>query len=186
MTLIVGISGSLRRESYNSALLRAAKDEAPDGVTIEIASIAEIPLYDGDREAAEGLPSAVVTLKDAIGRADGLLLATPEYNNGIPGVMKNAIDWASRPSKDIARVFGGRCVALMGASPGRFGTTLAQSAWLPVLRTLGADLWSGRLMVSGASTLFDAEGDLADPATRVRLRDFVAGFAATLKSQSPT
>jgi chromate reductase, NAD(P)H dehydrogenase (quinone) len=181
MTLIVGISGSLRRSSYNTGLLRAAQAAAPTGVRIEIAGIANIPLYNGDLEASDGLPRAVALFKDSIAHADALLFATPEYNNGIPGVMKNAIDWASRPATDIARVFGGKPAALIGASPGRFGTVLSQDAWLPVLRTLGVELWSGsRLMVSGASALFDDDGNLTDPDTQSRLRSFLAGFVVAI------
>ncbi|MDB5684112.1 MAG: reductase [Sphingomonas bacterium] len=177
MTIIVGISGSLRKHSYNSGLLRAAQAMMPAGARLEIASIAGIPLYDGDSEAADGIPASVTALKEAIAAADGLLIATPEYNNGVPGVLKNAIDWASRPPADLARVFGGKPVALIGASPGGFGTVLGQNAWLPVLRTLGTELWTGgRLLVSAASTLFDGEGNLTDEATRARLAAFMAGF----------
>lgn len=177
MTRILGISGSLRQGSLNSALLRAAVGLMPDGATLEIASLVGIPLYNGDEEAAHGLPAAVVALKDAIAGADGVLLVTPEYNNGIPGVFKNAIDWASRPASDSARVFGNRPFALIGASPGAFGTILAQDAWLPVLRALGTRLWSGgRLMASRADGLFDEQGRLTDEATRGRLRAFLAGF----------
>jgi chromate reductase len=95
---LVGISGSLRKHSYNTGLLHAAAEAMPDGVLFELVSIAGIPLYNADVEAAEGLPEAVVRLKAAIAGADGVLIATPEYNNGIPGVFKNAIDWASRPA----------------------------------------------------------------------------------------
>jgi NAD(P)H-dependent FMN reductase len=179
---IIGLSGSLRRASYNAGLLRAAKLAAPEGVEIEIGSIAEIPLYNGDVEAAEGLPPAVVALKAAIAAADGLLLVTPEYNNGVPGVFKNAIDWLSRPASDIPQVFGGKPVALIGASPGGFGTILSQNAWLPILRTLGTDLWTGRkMLVSGAGKLFDADGDLVDEAMREQLAKFLAGFAASIR-----
>lgn len=179
MTKIVGISGSLRKGSFNSALLRAAAGLMPEGAMLEIASIHGIPLYNGDEEEAQGLPPAVVALKEAIAAADGVLLATPEYNNGIPGVFKNAIDWASRPPADIGRVFGGRPFAVIGASPGNFGTILAQDGWLPILRTLGTRPWcGGRLMVSRASGLFDAEGRLTDDAMRDRLRDFLGGFVS--------
>lgn len=179
MTLIVGLSGSLRRHSYNAGLLRAAKAGAPQGTRIEIATIQGIPLYNFDAEEADGIPDAVTRLKDAVAGADGLLLATPEYNNGIPGVFKNAIDWMSRPPADIGRVFSGKPVAIIGASPGGFGTILAQDAWLSVLRTLGARLWTGgRLMVAGAGKSFSAEGELTDEAMRKRLEAFVADFAA--------
>ncbi|MEO9131926.1 MAG: NADPH-dependent FMN reductase, partial [Sphingomonas sp.] len=113
--------------------------------------------------------------------ADGLLLVTPEYNNGVPGVFKNAIDWMSRPPSDSQRVFGGRPVALIGASTGNFGTILSQNAWLPTLRTLGAELWTGgRLMVSGAGKAFDEEGNLADEAVRTKLAHFLTGFVASI------
>ena len=118
-------------------------------------------------------------LKAQVRAADGVILCTPEYNNGIPGVFKNAIDWLSRPNTDIAAVFGDRPFAVMGASPGGFGTLLAQNAWWPVLRTLRARVWfGGRLMVSHAGNVFDAEGALVDAKAREQLRAFVQGFAA--------
>lgn len=179
MTKIFGLSGSLRENSYNTALLRAAATVAPKGVEVDVATIRGVPLYDGDLEASEGVPAEVESLKDRLVSADGLLLVTPEYNNSVPGVFKNAIDWMSRPPTDIAKVFKGRPVAVMGASPGGFGTILAQSHWLPVLRTLGMRPWfEGRLMVSRAGSAFDEEGNLTDDSLRERLQDFVAGFAA--------
>lgn len=185
MAHLVGFSGSLRKESYNSALLRAAAGMLPAGSRMDVASIADFPLYNGDDEAASGVPASVTRLKDAIAAADGLLIATPEYNNSIPGVAKNAIDWLSRPPPDIPRVFGGKCVALIGASPGGFGTILSQNAWLPVLRTLGAELWTGgRLMVSRAGQVFDASGAIVDPKIEDALRAFVAGFVANVERTS--
>jgi chromate reductase len=179
MTTIVGISGSLRAGSINSALLRAATGEMPADATLEVATIRGIPLYDGDVEATQGIPDAVSRLKERIAAADGLLLVTPEYNNSIPGVFKNAIDWLSRPPADIARVFRGRPVAVIGASPGGFGTLLSQTAWLPVLKTLGADTYAGgRLQVSRAGDVFDASGTLVDARVREQLRTFLAGFCA--------
>lgn len=177
MTTILGISGSLRKGSYNSALLRAARDLAPAGATLAEGTIRGIPLYDGDEEAAHGTPPAVAALKEQIAAADGLLLVTPEYNNSLPGVFKNAIDWLSRPASDIGRLFGGRPVAVIGASMGGFGTILAQDAWLPVLRTLGTRPWfEGRLMVSRAQGVFDADGGLKDEALREQLAQFLDGF----------
>ena len=176
-TTIIGIAGSLRRGSFNAALLRAAAEAVSPATRLEIASIREIPLYDGDVEAEKGVPDAVQKLKDRIASSNGLLLVTPEYNNSLPGVFKNAIDWLSRPAKDIARVFGDRPVALMGATPGPGGTILAQSAWLPVLRTLGTRPWFGaRLLVSGAGKVFDEAGNLVDEHVRTQLKSFMAGF----------
>ena len=109
---------------------------------------------------------------------DGVLLVTPEYNNSIPGVFKNAIDWLSRPPADIPRIFGNRPFAVIGASPGGFGTVLSQNAWLPVLRTLRTRYWSGgRLMVSRAAGVFDEQGGIRDEAIRKQLSDFLRGFA---------
>jgi chromate reductase len=179
VAVIVGLCGSLRSASFNMMLLRSAAELAPSGSAIEIATIKDIPLYDGDLEAAQGVPSPVEELKAQIAAADGLLVATPEYNNSIPGVLKNAIDWLSRPPSDIKRVFGGRPVAVMGATPGPGGTTLAQAAWLPVLRTLGTAPWFGsRMMVSNAPKVFDSQGRVIDESVRERLRTFVNGFFA--------
>ncbi len=183
MTTIIGLSGSLRRGSYNTALLRAAVEAAPQGCTLMPKTIHGIPLYDGDLEASEGVPAAVAALKEAILAADGLLLVTPEYNNSVPGAFKNAVDWLTRPASDIPRVFGGRPVAVIGASPGPYGTILSQSAWLPVLRTLGTNPWfGGRLQVMHARSVFDAEGALVSDDIRARLATFVAGFAAFVEA----
>jgi len=171
---ILGISGSLRQASYNSALLRAAQALFPD--LIEIGSIGGIPLYDADLEA-EGVPDSVIQLKKQLAQASGLLLFSPEYNNSVPGVLKNTIDWMSRPSEGIGNVFRGKPVAISGASPGGFGTVLAQNAWLPVFRLLGAHIFSeGRLMVSGAATIFDDDSSLADVAVRGRLEQYIRDF----------
>ena len=179
MTRILGISGSLRAGSFNTALLRAAQDVAGDGIELGIATLHGIPLYDGDAEARDGEPDAVTTLKQRIIASDGVLLVTPEYNNGIPGVFKNGIDWLSRGSPGIPEVFGDRAFALIGASPGGFGTILSQNHWLPVLKTLGVRLWAGnRLMVSRAGSVFDAEGTMVDDKVRGQLAGFVQGFAA--------
>ena len=179
MTRLVGLAGSLRKGSFNKALLRAAVALAPEGTELVPAGIEGIPVYDGDLEAAEGIPGAVAALKDLVAGSDGLILFTPEYNNSMPGAFKNAIDWMSRPPADSARVFSGRPVAVVGASPGGFGTILSQNAWLPVLRTLGTRPWyEGRLMVSRAGSAFDAAGELTDESVRGQLRGFLAGFAA--------
>lgn len=183
MTTLIGISGSLRKDSYNTALLRAAATMMPDGTELVFGNIKDIPLYDGDLEAADGIPGAVAELKDAIAMADGLLVATPEYNNSIPGVLKNVIDWLSRPPADIKRVFGGKPVAVMGASPGGFGTILSQNACLPIVRTLGTQPWfGGRLMVSRAQKVFDDHGAIADQAIHDQLKQFIEGFVQFVQS----
>ncbi|QIG48487.1 NAD(P)H-dependent oxidoreductase [Nordella sp. HKS 07] len=180
---LIALSGSLRRGSLNTTLARAAARLAPESVDVTVETIHGIPLYDADVEAGEGLPERVSALKDAIAAADGLLLVTPEYNNSIPGVFKNAVDWLSRPDADIKRVFGGKPVALMGASPGGFGTILSQSAWLPVLRTLRVNFWSGgRLLVSRAHGAFSDDGDLVNAATQEQVRAFMAGFASFIRA----
>jgi len=175
--LIVGIAGSLRAGSFNAALLRAAAEECPAPARLEIESIRGIPLYDGDVEAAQGVPARAAELKERIAAADALLLVTPEYNNSIPGVFKNAIDWLTRPAADIPRIFKGRAVGLIGASPGAFGTVLSQAAWLPIFRTLGMRPWFGQLLyVGSAAKVFDTSGKLVDAAIRGRLRKYLEGF----------
>jgi chromate reductase len=176
---LVALSGSLRKDSLNTRLLRVAASLAPANVRLEVVTLQGIPLYDGDLEAAEGMPAAVTALKQRIIAADGLLIATPEYNNGMPGVLKNGLDWLSRPPKDTARVFGNLPVAVVGASPGGFGTILAQNHILPVLRTLGTRPWfGGRLMVSRAGSVFNDAGEVTDAALREQIAGFVAGFAS--------
>jgi chromate reductase len=177
MTKLIGISGSLRKASFNTALLKTAMTLAPDGVTFTSGTIEGIPLYNADVER-EGVPEAVQVLKDQIAAADGVILFTPEYNNSIPGVFKNAIDWVSSSMTGAPNVFAGRAFAIAGTSPGPFGTLLSQNAWLSVLRTLGADLWSGkRLMLPKAGSLFDKEGHLIDEDAKARLTAFVVAFA---------
>ena len=182
MPTLLGISGSLRAGSYNTALLRAAAGLMPAGAILEIATLRGIPLYDGDVETNEGIPPVVQALKDRVAGCGGLLLVTPEYNNSIPGVLKNAIDWLTRPAADIPRVFGDRPVAVIGASTGGFGTILAQEAWLPVLRTLGTRPWFGsRLMVSRAGQVFNEAGELVDEKVKAQLQRFLQGYVASLQ-----
>ncbi len=179
MATLIGLSGSLRKASFNSSLLRAAASLAPSGSELVVKTIHGIPLYDGDLEDAEGIPATVLELGRAIAAADGLLISTPEYNNSVPGPLKNAIDWLSRIDDESINVFAGKPVAVVGASPGGFGTVLAQAAWLPVLRTLETKPWfAGRLLVSKAGGLFDEQGQMKDEGTRKKLREFLEGFVA--------
>lgn len=174
---ILGLSGSLRRGSFNTALLGSAAKLMPQGAELIVCSIHGIPLYDADAEAEHGIPSVVTRLKEALAEADGLIIATPEYNNSIPGTLKNAIDWMSRPTADIKRVFGGKPVAIVGASAGGFGTILSQNAWLSVVRYLGMEPWcGGRLLVSRAQDVFDQELNIVDQAVKEQLKQFLIGF----------
>jgi chromate reductase, NAD(P)H dehydrogenase (quinone) len=186
MTKLIGLSGSLRRGSFNTALLRASVTLLPEGAVMDARTLHGIPLYDADVETGEGIPASVAALKEQISSADGILLVTPEYNNGIPGVFKNAIDWLSRPASDIPRIFGGRPFGLLGASQGPFGTILSQAAWLPVLRVLGTKTWFGsRLLVSRAQQVFDESGELKDDRVRQQLQQFLLGFVAFVREQTP-
>jgi len=186
MTTILAIAGSLRAKSFNLMLLHAAAELTPTGTVVESASIKDIPLFDGDSEAAQGLPAAVVALKDRIARADGVLLVTPEYNNSMPGVFKNAIDWTSRPAADIARVYGGKPIGVIGATPGLGGTSLSQAAWLPVLRTLGTlPFFGARVTVSSAAKVFDEHGKLTDPTVRAQVEKYMTAFAQFVARQAP-
>ena len=185
MVTIIGLCGSLRNGSFNRKLLEAAVELSPPGMTIEPESISAIPLYDADVEE-QGMPLVVQRLKDRIALADGLLIVTPEYNNSIPGVLKNAIDWLSRPAEDIPRVFRGRPIAIMGATIGSGGTALSQAAWLPVLRFLGMRPWfEGAALISDAARQFDSNGHLADAATRQRIQTFLEGFGAFAAQHGP-
>lgn len=174
---IVALSGSLRAGSYNTALARTLAELAPGCCEVEVATPAGIPVYDGDLESDQGVPVAVEQLKDRVAAADGLVLVTPEYNHGVPGAFKNAIDWMTRPPKDIARVFRGRPVALCGATRGANGTRAAQYAWLPTLRVLGTRVYSEQtLFIANAAERFDAEGRLADDDMRERATALMDGF----------
>lgn len=185
MATILGIAGSLREASYNRALLRAVVNLAPDDVVIEVGSIRDIPLYNGDVEANDGIPPSVAALKDRIAAADAVLLVSPEYNQSIPGVFKNAIDWCSRPASDQKRVFGGKPVGLIGATPGRGGTRLAQTAWLPVFRGVGLEPWFGRqLYVDGAAAAFDESGNLTSELIEKLVRQYIDDFAAHVLSRA--
>lgn len=180
---LVALSGSLRQASFNTALLRAAVELAPAGLTLELRTLHGIPLYDADVEA-QGTPPAVAELRAAIRAADGLLIATPEYNNSIPGVLKNGLDWVSRPPAEGARTFAGKPTAVLGATPGGFGTVQSQDALLSVLRAFQVDMWfGGRLMISRAGALFDEQGRLQDEKTRAQLGEFLAGFAQHLAAR---
>jgi chromate reductase len=172
---VAGFAGSLREGSFNRALLEAAIELAPERMTIEILDISEIPLYNADVEA-QGDPEPVAVFKRAIGAADGLLIATPEYNLGVPGVTKNAIDWASRPPRKS--VLDGKPVAVMGATPGMGGTARSQSQLRQAfVFTNSYAMPQPEVLVRRASELFDADGRLTDEPTREHLVKFLDAFA---------
>ena len=171
---VVGIAGALRRASFNAATLRTAQALAPPGMTIEIFDIAAIPLYNEDvRE--QGFPGPVEALRTRIRGADGLLIVTPEYNYSIPGVLKNAIDWASRPPD---QPFDGKPIGLMGASVGIHGTSRAQYHLRQCFVFLnGLVMNRPEVMIPAAQTKFDADGRLTDQTTR----DFITAHLAAFK-----
>lgn len=164
---VLGVCGSLRRGSFNRAVLRAAIELAPEGMTIEPAEIRDIPLYDEDLRSA-GLPPAVVAFREAIAAADALLFVSPEYNFSIPGVLKNAIDWASRPPD---QPLAGKPTAIMGASPGLRGTVRMQPHLRQVLAGLDALLLNRpEVAIPGVRDKIDDAGRLADEETRKFVR----------------
>lgn len=184
MTTIIGLSGSLRKGSFNASLLAAAAAAAPEDCTVQIESIRGIPLYDADVET-KSPPVLVKELQAKIDTADGLLLASPEYNQSIPGVFKNAIDWLSSFGTGGDRIFRDLPVGLIGASPSWSGTINAQSAWLPVFRGLAVKPYlGGTVYVSSARGKFDADGNVTDGAVRDRLTEWMAGFAAFVAAEA--
>lgn len=176
---IVGIAGSLREKSYNRAVLAAAaRDLVPDGMTIDICDIAGIPLYNEDDRAA-GNPAAVDDLRGRIAQADGVLIATPEYNYSMSGVLKTAIDWASRPPD---QPFDGKPVAILGASPGRLGTARAQYHLRQVFIFLNAMVMNKpEVMVSSVHEILGDDGSITDEATADIIRAQLQAFAEWIR-----
>jgi chromate reductase len=172
---IVGISGSLRKASYNSALLRAAAKLLPEGVTLDTYDgLRELPHYDADLDGADA-PASVVDLRNRVSAADGLLIATPEYNYSIPGVLKNAIDWASRPPGRSALQH--KPIAIMGASGGLLGTVRGQLALRDVLHgTHSPVVRRPEVFLGGAASKFDEQGNLTDETALTLIRDLLAAL----------
>jgi len=169
---LLGISGSLRRDSLNTKLLRAAAELLPDDVELELyEELAIVPPYDQDRDG-EVPPVEVARLRDAIAGADAVLFATPEYNSSIPGQLKNAVDWASRPVR--AASLTGKPVAVIGASTGMYGAVWAQAELRKSLATAGARVAEAEVAVGRAEGRFDDDGRLADDEIRDELREAVA------------
>jgi chromate reductase, NAD(P)H dehydrogenase (quinone) len=172
---ILGLSGSLRRESHNTSLLRAAAMSLPPGMELELYDgLGDLPHYNADIDGQPEL-EPVARLREAIADADGVLIATPEFNGSIPGALKNALDWASRPFPDNA--LRGKPVAVVGASTGLFGAVWAQAEVRKVLKTIGADVLDGELPVAHAHLAFGDDGHLTDAGTRNALSELVAVLA---------
>lgn len=172
---IVGISGSLRKDSYNTALLRAAQELMPDDAELEIVSIADIPFFNEDVEAA-GLPESVQAFRAKLQAADGLLVAMPEYNYSIPGVLKNALDWASRPGPDKVQPLSDKPLSVIGASPGAYGTARGQHHMRQVSVNMNMHpLTKPEVMVTFADKKI-SDGKLTDEATRTVLRDHLVAL----------
>ncbi len=173
---VLGVAGSLRQASYNRALLAAAQGAAPSGMTIETFDLLAVPLYNGDVEA-EGDPEGVAALKAAIRAADAVLMVTPEYNHGVPAVMKNAVDWASRPPQSAA--LAGKPVGIIGASPGMTGSARGQSQLRQAFEfTNSYCMPQPELLVYRAHEKFDAQGALTDEATAKYLGRYLEAFLA--------
>jgi chromate reductase, NAD(P)H dehydrogenase (quinone) len=174
---VLAFSGSLRAESYNTALARAAAELAPAGVEVELyGGLAQLPPYDADLDD-EDAPEAVQDLRNRIADADALLFVTPEYNGSVPGVLKNAIDWASRPPRGGAAIWG-KTAAIAGATTGQYGAIWAQQDLRRVLGIAGARVTDGELPVPRAHEAFDELGRLTDEGVALRLRAHLAALAA--------
>ena len=171
---ILGIAGSLRRQSYNRSALRAARQLVPEGVTLDIFELDGIPGFNQDEE--QNPPDKVVELKKRIRAADALLFVTPEYNYSIPGVLKNAMDWASRPYGDSA--WSGKLAAIMGASVGTIGTARAQYHLRQVFVALNIfPINQPEVMIGNAAGRFDAQGNLTDEKTKDHIRNLLRALA---------
>jgi len=173
---VLGVAGSLRQGSLNRALLRAAIKLAPAGMKIESFDLIDVPIYNGDVEAA-GDPAGVTAFKAAIRAADAVLFVTPEYNHGVPGVMKNAVDWASRPARDAA--LNGKPVGIIGASPGQTGTARGQSQLRQAFEfTNSFCMPQPEILVFRAHEKFDANGELIDAKTAEYLGRYLEALRA--------
>lgn len=179
---IVALVGSLSKNSLNRRLFRAIERQAPSDLTIEELDISSLPLINLDLIDGVEMPQPVEQLKEAIASANALLIVTPEHNASIPAPLKNAIDWASRPQDDMPRVYGGKLVAICGATPGRSGTANAQSSLVPVFNAVGCAVWQpGRpLQISRAGGTFDTEGNIDDPEIEAAVADFARDFFSTV------
>lgn len=175
---VLGISGSLRKRSFNTALLRATQELAPEDMEIEIFDLASIPIYNDDVRL-EGYPPEVSKFRDAIGAADGIIIASPEYNRSVPGVLKNAIDWASRPPD---QPFAGKPVTFMGVSNGALGAAFANYHLRQIFVYLDARMLNGReVMIGDAKNKFDASLNLVHEPTRQFISEHLRKLGALIR-----
>jgi chromate reductase, NAD(P)H dehydrogenase (quinone) len=176
---ILGISGSLRSQSHNTNLLRAAAELLPPGVELELwDGLKAVPPYDQDDDV-QPAPHPVAALRGAIAAADAVLFATPEYNSSVPGVLKNALDWVSRPLKTNA--LRNKPVAVVGASTGAFGAVWSQAELRKVLAAIGARVVDGDVAVGHAPSRFDENGRLTDGQTREQLAEVLLALVAEVR-----
>src|SRR5215204_2589231 len=180
---ILGISGSLRHDSHNTQLLRAAAEALPGGVGLELwDGLKAVPPYDQDDDV-QPAPAAVAALREAIAGAEAVLFATPEYNSSIPGVLKNALDWVSRPLATNA--LRNKPVAVVGASTGAFGAVWAQADLRKVLAAIGARVVEGDVALGHAPARFDEQGQLIDDEIREQLAEVLDGLVAAARDRVP-
>ena len=184
---VLAISGSLRRHSFNRRLLDACTGTAPVGMELVMHdTIADIPLFNEDLEESADAPHGVRRLRDSVAAADGLLIATPEYNQSLPGALKNAIDWLSRPDGNGAAVLDGKPVAIMGATTGAWGTRIAQSQLRHALAATGAmTLPAPMLFIRDAAHAYDVVTESYDQETRDRLHSFLSAFTSWIRLSMP-
>ncbi len=178
---ILGFAGSLRARSYNRGLLIKAGEILPEGLELEIIELNDIPLYNDD-QPKKNLPEALVRFREKIVGADALLIASPEYNYSMTGVLKNALDWAS--SNTFGNIISGKIIAIMGASRGLFGTTRGQMHLRQTLHAINArPLSRPEVFVRKAGDLFDDNGHLADTDTIEKIRELLIALLETLKAK---
>lgn len=182
MAKIIGISGSLRKNSFNTKLLRLAQKKSKDD--IDVVTLEGIPLYNGDVEEQNGVPDSVINLQEKIKTSAGVIISTREYNNGISGVLKNTIDWLSRPKQIIEEIYFGNPFAMMGVTVGNFGTINAQTNFIPVLRFLRVNLWCGSApyLISSAHNKFTENDELSNNKDLDRFKNFLDGFSNFVNS----
>jgi chromate reductase len=182
---IVAISGSLRADSFNQMLIHALDQSSQAGCTFSHISLRDIPVYNQDDEDEMGIPSLILEIQSQLMECDGLLIASPEYNHSIPGVLKNAFDWLTRPAEKIETVFRDLPVGVVGVTPGKGGTVLAQKAWQPIIQTLGMRPFKlSSLALSDAERIFSRSGELIDEQVQGDVEHFMKGYTQFIRDNT--